>query len=110
MTLAEQKCVRCTEGAVPLSRMEAEELAKEIPSWILKDNAIEREFIFKDFRAAIDFVDKVAEIAEAEGHHPDISINYNKVLLKLWTHKIGGLSRNDFIMAAKVDRVVSGER
>lgn len=64
---------------------------------------IYKEFKFKDFIGAINFVNLVADIAEMEGHHPDIHINYNKVLLELWTHAIGGLSENDFILAAKID-------
>jgi 4a-hydroxytetrahydrobiopterin dehydratase len=106
MSLAEQKCVPCHKGTPPLSREEAEELAKETPQWTLKDNAIEREFKFDGFREAMDFINEVADIAESEDHHPDIYISYNKVRLELSTHAIGGLSRNDFIVAAKVDKVV----
>ena len=79
---------------------------KETPGWTLKDNAIEREFKFKDFREAISFVNGIAEIAEEEGHHPDIYIYYNKVRLELSTHNIGGLSKNDFVLAAKVNELV----
>lgn len=64
-----------------------------------------REFICKDFREAMTLVNRVADLAEAEQHHPDIEISYNKVRLKLSTHSIGGLSRNDFILAAKIDRI-----
>ena len=106
MALSAEKCVLCHEGTPPLSREESEELAKEIPQWTLKDKSIEREFTFKDFREAIGFVNKVADVAETQNHHPDICIYYNKVRLELSTHKIGGLSRNDFILAAKVDKLV----
>ena len=68
---------------------------------------IERQFRFKDFREAIAFVNKVADLAESEGHHPDIFISWNKVRLTLTTHKIGGLSRNDFVLAAKIDELLS---
>jgi 4a-hydroxytetrahydrobiopterin dehydratase len=104
--LENQKCVPCSGGAPPLSREEAEVFLKETPEWTLKGGAIEREFRFKDFREAIGFVNKVADVAEAERHHPDIYIYYNKVRLVHSTHKIGGLSKNDFILAAKVDRLV----
>jgi 4a-hydroxytetrahydrobiopterin dehydratase len=108
MELSQQKCVPCEVGARPLAREEAEKLLAEAPQWTLQEDgkAITREFQLKDFRAAIDFVNKVAEIAEAEGHHPDIYIYYNKVILILSTHKIGGLSLNDFILAAKINKVV----
>ncbi|MDO8684964.1 MAG: 4a-hydroxytetrahydrobiopterin dehydratase [Armatimonadota bacterium] len=105
MELVEQKCEPCRAGTPALSREEAEELLEEVPMWTLKDDSIEREFRFNDFREAIGFVNKVAEIAEAEDHHPDIHIHYNKVRLELSTHKIGGLSNNDFILAAKIDKV-----
>jgi len=106
MALAEQKCEPCQVGTAPLSHGEAVELAKETPQWTLKDGAIEREFRFKDFRTAIAFVNQVGDLAEEEGHHPDICIYYSRVRLELSTHKINGLSRNDFILAAKIDRLL----
>lgn len=106
MKLIDQKCRPCQEGGTPLSLNEAQELAREVPSWSFKANEIEREFKFNDFRQAVDFVNQVAEIAEEEDHHPDIYISYSKVRLSLSTHKIGGLSSNDFILAAKIDRLV----
>lgn len=81
------------------------ELSREIPLWNLKGQSIEKEFRFRDFKDSISFVNRIAEIAESEDHHPDIYISYNKVVLTLTTHKIGGLSRNDFILAAKIDRL-----
>lgn len=106
MTLAKENCAPCHSGTPPLSLEEARKLAKEIPEWTLKEDSIERQFEFKDFREAIGFVNKVAEVAGQEDHHPDIYIYYNKVRLKLSTHKIGGLSHNDFIVAAKIDKLV----
>jgi 4a-hydroxytetrahydrobiopterin dehydratase len=97
---------RCQADVVSLSPVEAKRLAQEVPEWSLGDQAIEREFKFKDFRRAMDFVNKVAGIAEEQSHHPDIFISYNKVRLTLSTHKVGGLSQNDFILAAKIDRAV----
>lgn len=105
MALEQEKCVPCEIGAQPLTHEEAVALCAAIPQWTLKDGEIEREFTLKDFRAAIAFVNQVADLAEAQGHHPDIEIHYNKVRLVLSTHKIGGLSRNDFILAAKIDKM-----
>ncbi len=103
MKLSQHKCEPCQVGTPPLSREEAVELLRETPEWRLKDDAIEREFEFDDFRGSIAFINRVAEVAEEEGHHPDIFVYYSKVRLQLSTHKIGGLSKNDFILAAKID-------
>ena len=108
MNLAETKCEPCRGGVSPLSPGEARTLATETPEWTLADatDRITREFTFGDFVEAMAFVNRVADLAEAEGHHPDFAIHYRKVQLTLWTHKIGGLHRNDFIMAAKIDGLV----
>jgi len=105
MDLAEQECEPCATGGIPLSAREAEELFREVPKWSLKEKSIERELRFKDFRQAMDCVNKIAAVAEEEGQHPDIFISYNRVRLFLSTHKIGGLSRNDFILASKIGRL-----
>lgn len=73
---------------------------------VIDDTKIRHEFKFKDFKQAMAFVNKAADVAEEEGHHPDIHIHYNRVIIELWTHSIGGLSENDFIMAAKIERLV----
>jgi 4a-hydroxytetrahydrobiopterin dehydratase len=109
MTLAEQDCKPVQAGTVPLSHKETEELLREIPQWSLSEKSIQRESRFKDFRQAMDFVNNVASVANDQDHHPDIFISYNKVRLILTTHKIGGLSLNDFIMAAKID-LLTGQR
>jgi 4a-hydroxytetrahydrobiopterin dehydratase len=103
--LASRACVPCRGGVPPLEPGVAEELRHETPLWKLEENAtrLKRAFEFADFREAMRFVNGVAEIAEREGHHPDIAIHWNKVELTLWTHKIGGLHENDFILAAKID-------
>jgi 4a-hydroxytetrahydrobiopterin dehydratase len=106
MALAEQKCEPYRAGTMPLPQDRAEELLEEIPLWTLEDKMVQREFRFNDFRESIAFVNKVAEVAEEQDHHPDIHISYNRVLLELSTHKIGGLTDNDFILAARVDRIV----
>ena len=103
MKLTEQKCQAIKAGTPPLSRREAEDLRLQIPAWSLNDRELAREFKFKDFRKAMDFVNLIAGIANEEDHHPDIFISYNTVRITLSTHKINGLSLNDFILAAKTD-------
>lgn len=105
MDLLNKKCIPCEGGVKPLTKTEAEKYLAEIEGWKLnqKVTEISKEFKFQDFIGAINFVDKIAEVAEAEGHHPDVQIHYNKVLIELATHSIGGLSENDFILAAKID-------
>ena len=105
MDLPKRKCAPCEGGAKPLAPDRARELAGEVPKWKLRKDAprLWREFTFKDFVRAMKFVNKVAELAEEQGHHPDVHIHWNRVKLVLWTHDIGGLSENDFIVAAKVD-------
>lgn len=82
------------------------------PEWHLgeKGTRLTRRFEFEDFRKAMEFVNRVADVAEEQGHHPDVAIHWNKVDLVLWTHKIGGLHENDFILAAKVDRLLEEPR
>jgi 4a-hydroxytetrahydrobiopterin dehydratase len=103
MKLTEQRSKHILKGAVPLTEDTVGELMKELPRWTAGNGEITREFRFKDFREAIAFVNRVASIANEEDHHPDIFISYNKVRVTLSTHKIGGLSMNDFITAAKID-------
>lgn len=107
--LSQKHCISCESGDPPVSEEKEEELKKQIPEWVLlRDGThrLRRQFKFKDFKQAIAFVNKVAEIAEEEGHHPDIYIFYNKVQIDLFTHAVGGLSENDFIMASKIDTLV----
>jgi len=99
-----------TKSTVPLSRQEVVLLLREIPDWSLGEQTIGREFHFKDFRSAMDFVDRVAQIANKQDHHPDIFISYNRVQITLSTHKIGGLTRNDFIVASKIDLLANQQR
>ncbi|HEY7112132.1 MAG TPA: 4a-hydroxytetrahydrobiopterin dehydratase [Thermoanaerobaculia bacterium] len=106
--LASRHCVPCRGGVAPLSETAAAKLLAETPRWSLGEGAtrLSRRFEFRDFVQAMEFVNRVAEIAEAEGHHPDIAIHWNKVELTLWTHAIGGLHENDFIVAARIDRLL----
>jgi 4a-hydroxytetrahydrobiopterin dehydratase len=105
--LAEKECVPCKGGVPPLKGAELAKLARELqPGWqTVDEHQLEREFKFKNFREALDFTNKVGELAEAQGHHPDIYLAWGKVKVTLWTHKIDGLTESDFIMAAKVDRL-----
>lgn len=106
MELNKKKCIPCEgAGVKPLSCSEIEPYMGEVDAWKVDDKCtmISKEFTFKDFFAAINFVDAVADIAEEEGHHPDIHIFYNKVRFDLSTHSIGGLSENDFIIGSKID-------
>ena len=105
--LAEKPCTPCRGGAPPLAPEEAEGYRVQAPDWALMDDAtrIERRFRFKDFRAAFAFVARAADLAEAEGHHPDITFGWGYAAVSLRTKKIKGLHENDFIMAAKLDRL-----
>jgi len=108
MKLEERSCEPCHRRRTPLTSAEAADLAVQVPRWTVRDGALSRAFKFADFKAAMVFVNRVAEVAETEGHHPDIEIHWNKVRLVLTTHNIGGLSPNDFIVAAKIDGLVDG--
>lgn len=100
--LTRKHCVLCEAGTPPLTREEAEAMMAQVPGWTLEDNTLSRRFKFRDFREAMAFVNRVADLAEEEGHHPDIHVFWNKVRLDLTTHAIKGLSENDFIMAARI--------
>ena len=107
LKLSERRCAPCASDTPPMTREQAQELLPEIPAWALGKRSITREFTFKDFREAMTFVNRVADIAESAGHHPDLFISYNTVKIELWSHKIGGLSMNDFIEAAKIDQIIA---
>lgn len=101
----------CKEGtASALTEADVKELLDGVPGWSLRDRAIEREFTFRNFEEAMEFVNRVAALAASEDHHPDILITYNKVHLTLTTHKAGGLTCKDFILGAKISRAEEGGR
>ena len=106
-TLAEKTCTPCRGGIPPLTRDEAQRLQAQAPNWKLADDAhrIERTFRFRNFRESLAFVHEVGELAETEGHHPDISFGWGYATVSLATKKIKGLHENDFIMASKIDRM-----
>lgn len=105
--LIAKKCIPCESGTPPLKPEEVEKYLSQLKTkWEVIDNLkLKKEFIFNDFKEAMEFVNKVAELAESEGHHPDIHIFYSKVTIELWTHAVGGLSENDFIFAAKLENI-----
>ena len=107
--LAEKACTPCRGGIPPLSQAEAEELHEQAPDWDLLEQAtrIERTYRFKNFRESFAFVERAAALAEAESHHPDIGFGWGYAPISLRTKKIEGLHENDFIMAAKIDRIAA---
>lgn len=108
MDLSKKHCVPCEGGTPPFSEKQEDEYFGKVKGWSLirdGEHKIRKQFKFDDFKGSMAFVNKVADIAEAEQHHPDIYIFYNKVQLDLFTHAVGGLSENDFIMAAKIDQL-----
>jgi 4a-hydroxytetrahydrobiopterin dehydratase len=104
--LASKTCVPCRGGVPPLAGDELAKISREVPQWKVVDgHHIVRSFSFPDFRQALAFVNKVGEIAEEQGHHPDIFLTWGKAEITTWTHKINGLTESDFILAAKIDRL-----
>ena len=107
MNLSDKKCVPCEGGVPPLTPEEVSEFKKKISvDWIVLENSkIKRELSFVNYKHTMDFVNKVANLAEEEGHHPVMHVYYSKLIIEFWTHAINGLSENDFIMAAKIDKL-----
>jgi 4a-hydroxytetrahydrobiopterin dehydratase len=106
--LTRTRCVPCEGGAPPLSRVEAEALAANVAGWSLDPDAkqISRSWTMKNFMAGIDFFNRIATLAEEEGHHPDLHLEgYRQLKVVLWTHAVGGLTENDFIVAAKINQL-----
>jgi 4a-hydroxytetrahydrobiopterin dehydratase len=106
MSLAAKHCVPCRGGVPALAGAELEKMKAQVDGWQVVDgHHLTKSFAFPDFRAALDFVNRIGETAEREGHHPDIYLAWGKVEVKIWTHKINGLTESDFILAAKVDEL-----
>ena len=103
--LAQKECEPCRGGVPPLKGQELEKLQAELGGdWrVVDEHHLEKDFKFKDFKAALAFTNQVGGLAERYKHHPDIGLSWGRVKITLWTHKIGGLTENDFIMAAKLD-------
>ena len=102
--LASKTCVPCRGDVPPLRGTELRELSRQIPGWeVVDEHHLKREFRFKNFREALDFVNGVGELAEEQAHHPDIDFGWGRVGVTIFTHKIDGLTESDFILAAKVE-------
>lgn len=107
MSLSNKKCLPCEGGTLPIQGGDIPTYLEQLKfDWkVVAGKKIQHGFSFKDFNEAMAFVNRIAEIAEEESHHPDIIIHYNKVTIELWTHAIVGLSENDFIVAAKIEKI-----
>jgi 4a-hydroxytetrahydrobiopterin dehydratase len=106
--LADKQCVPCRGGVPPLKGEELLQMLKNVPQWsVANGHHLTRAYKFPDFKQALDFVNKVGGLAEEQGHHPDILLAWGKAEITLWTHKIDGLTESDFIMAAKIDRLIA---
>ena len=104
--LASQTCVPCRGGVPPLNGAELQQVLQQVPQWkAVNEHHLTRAFTFPDFKQALAFVNRVGELAEQQGHHPDILLTWGKAEITLWTHKIDGLTHSDFIMAAKIDQL-----
>lgn len=115
VNLASQKCLPCEGGVPPLKGEELEKLTtqldEEAPGWELHDaKHLQKNFKFPDFKSALEFVNKISAIAEAEGHHPNIEFGWGFVRVVIWTHAIDGLSDNDFFLAAKIENIKNSSR
>ncbi|HWX18633.1 MAG TPA: 4a-hydroxytetrahydrobiopterin dehydratase [Candidatus Binatia bacterium] len=106
--LFEKECVACRGEVPPLKGDELARLAGQLGGgWqVVREHQLEKNYKFKDFREALAFTNKVGELAESQGHHPDIFLGWGRVKLTIWTHKIDGLTESDFILAAKADRLL----
>ena len=105
--LAEKDCIPCKGGVPPLKGEALADLQKQLGNgWeVINEHHLEKQFTFKNFREALAFTNKVGELAEQQGHHPDIGLSWCRVKVTIWTHKIDGLSESDFVLAAKIDRL-----
>ena len=104
--LAERQCVPCRGGMPPMKGDEITEMSSQLPDWqVVNEHHLQRNYRFKDFRETLDFVNRVGELAEEQGHHPDICFGWGKADITIWTHKIDGLTESDFVLAAKIDKV-----
>src|SRR5438874_5266202 len=104
--LAERQCVPCRGGVPPLKGDEIETLLNQLTAWqVVKEHHLRKEYKFRDFRETLEFVNRVGELAEAQGHHPDICFGWGKAEVTIWTHKIDGLTESDFVLAAKIDKL-----
>ena len=111
MTLSERSCVPCRGGVPALKGRALDALIAELGGeWrVIEEHHLEKAFKFDDFRTALHFTNQVGELAEEQGHHPDLHLAWGLVRITIWTHKIDGLTESDFVLAAKIDRLANGE-
>jgi 4a-hydroxytetrahydrobiopterin dehydratase len=107
-SLADRECVPCKGGTPPLKGVQLIEFSKQVQGWnVIEEHHLSKTYKFPDFVKALAFVNRVGDLAEKIGHHPDLHLSWGKVGIEIWTHKINGLSESDFILAAKVDKLYS---
>ena len=108
--LSSRDCVPCRGGVPPLKGAEIDNLLAEVSGWeAVGEHHLKKRYEFKDFAGALEFVNRAGQLAEAQGHHPDISFGWGYAEIKIWTHKINGLTESDFILAAKIDELQEKE-
>jgi len=105
LDLTKKKCVPCEGGVKPFTAEEMKKFLKEVEGWSTDGGKLRKRLVFSDFMPLIKFINELAKLAESEGHHPDFCVHYSKLDLEIWTHAIDGLSENDFILAAKIDKL-----
>lgn len=105
MDLKDKKCVPCEGGVPKITGLEIDRFLSQVEGWTARGEKIQKVYKFKRFMVAIEFVNKMAALAETEGHHPNFCVNFREVEVTIWTHAIDGLSENDFILAAKLDEI-----
>ncbi len=106
MKLAEKKCAACEGDAPKIARDQANQMLKELNGWrIIDGGKLAKSFSFSNFAGAMDLANRIAGLAEQEGHHPDLLVRWGELQVTIWTHAVGGLTENDFILAAKIDRL-----
>ena len=104
--LASRECVPCRGGVPPMQGDEIEKFIKQLDDWeVVEEHHLRKVYEFKDFREALAFVNRIGELAEEQGHQPDISFGWGRAEVTIWTHKIDGLTESDFILAAKIDKL-----
>ncbi len=106
MDLLNKKCIPCEVGGAPMDTNAIAIFIRDLKDWkVIENTKISKDFIFKNFKESMIFINQVADLAEGEGHHPDIHVYYNKVKIELMTHEVNGLTENDFIVATKIDKI-----
>jgi len=104
--LAERQCVPCRGGVPPLAGEQLKEFSAQLHGWqVVNEHHLQESYEFKNFRETLDFVNRIGELAEEQGHHPDICFGWGKADISIWTHKIDGLTESDFVLAAKIDKL-----